>query len=82
MLRWRSFIKEYLPKISYIEGEKNVLADSMLRCKCLVTEQEFVNASHLVLPSDEDSIDEIEGYLNVDSDEIDSGLTELEFSSL
>ena len=57
VLKWRSFIEEYLPKISYIEGEK------MSRCTRLVTAQEFMNAPHLAPPSDEDSVDEIEGYL-------------------
>ena len=41
-----------------------------------------MNAPHLVPPSDEDSIDEIEGYLNVDSEELDSVLSELEYSGL
>ena len=82
MLRWQSFIEEYSPKISYIEGDKNVLADSMSRCKRLVTEQEFVNAPHLALPSDEDSIDKIQGCFNVDSDKFDPVLTELEYSGL
>ena len=79
VLRYQSFIEEYSPKISYIEGDKNVLAGSMSRCKRLVTEQEFVNAPHLVTPSDEDSNDEIEGYFNVDSEEFDPVLTELEY---
>ena len=75
VLRWQSFIEEYSPKISYIEGDKNVLADSMSICKRLVTEQEFVNAPHLAPSSDEDSINEIEGYLNVDSEELDPALS-------
>ena len=54
----------------------------MSRCKRLVTEQDFVNAPHLVLPSDEDSIDKIEEYFNVDSDETDPVFTELEFPGL
>ena len=66
----------------YIEGENNLLADSMSRCKRLVTEQEFVNAPNLIPPSDEDSIDEIEGYLIVESEEIDPVFTDLEFSGL
>ena len=82
VLRWRSFIEEYLPKLSYIEGDKKALADSMSRCKRLVTEQEFVNAPHLVPPSDEDSIDEIEGYFNDHSDEFNPVLSELEYSGL
>ena len=79
VLRWRSFIEEHLSNISYIEGEKNVLADSMSRWKRLLTEQEFVNAPHLVPPSDKDSIDKIEGSFNVDSDEIDPVLQNLNF---
>ena len=54
----------------------------MSRCKRLVTKQEFVAAPHLVPPSDEDSIDEIEGYFVVESEEIDPIFTELEFSGL
>ena len=54
----------------------------MSRCKRLVKEQQFDNAPHLVPPSDEDSIDEIEGYFNVDSDEFDPVYTELEYSGL
>ena len=82
MLRWWSFSEEHPPKISYIEGDKNVLADSMSRCKRLVKEQQFDNAPHLVPPSNEDSIDEVEGYLNVDSEEFDPVLSELEYSGL
>ena len=69
VLRWQYFIKEYLPKISYVESDKNVLVDSISRCKRLVTEREFVDTPHLVPPSDEDSIDEIEGCFNVESEE-------------
>ena len=54
----------------------------MSRCKRLVTKQEFVAAPHLVPPSDEDSIDKIEGYFNIDSEEIDPDFTELKFSGL
>ena len=65
-----------------MEGNKNILADSMSRCKRLVTEQEFVNAPHLVLPSDEDNINEIEGYFNVDSCEFGPVPSELDYSGL
>ena len=82
MFRWQSFIEKYTPKISYIEEDKNVLADSMSRCKRLVTEQEFVNALYLVPRSEEDNIDKIEGYLNVDSREPDPVLSEHEDSGL
>ena len=82
VLRWRSFIEEYSPKISYIEGPKNVLADSMSRCKRLTTEQEYVHAPHLVPPSDEESIDEIEGYFNDRSVKLDPIFTELEYSGV
>ena len=54
----------------------------MSRCKRLVAKQEFVAAPHLVPPSDEDSIDEIEGYVIVESEKIDPVFTELEFSGL
>ena len=54
---------------TYIEGDNNVLADSIPSCRRLVTEQKLVNAPHLIPPSDGDSIDEIEGYLNVNSEE-------------
>ena len=54
----------------------------MSRCKRLATEQEFVAAPNLVPPSDEDSIDEIEGYFSTDSEEGDPIFTDLEFSGL
>ena len=47
-----------------------------------MTEQKFVNTPHLIPPSDGDSIDEIEGYLNVDSEEFGLVLSELEYSGL
>ena len=50
--------------------------------KRLVTEQEFGNAIHLVPSSDEDSIEEIEGYLNVDSEKFNLVLSEREYSGL
>ena len=31
MLRWRCHIKEYSPKIFYLEGKNNVLADAFSR---------------------------------------------------
>ena len=71
VLRWQTYIEKYSPKVSYIEDNKNVLADSMSRCKRLVTEKVFANAPYLVPPSDEDSIDEIEGYFNDESIELD-----------
>ena len=46
VLRWQSYIEEYSPKISYIEGNKNVLADSMSCCKRLMTEQEFADTPY------------------------------------
>ena len=54
----------------------------MSRCKRLVTEQDFVNPPHLVPPSDEDSIDEIEGYFNVNSEEFDPVISEFEYFGL
>ena len=69
--------------ISYIVGDKNVLADSMSHCKRLMTEQKLIDALHLVLPYlDEDSIGKIEGYFNVDSGEFDPVFSELECSGL
>ena len=54
----------------------------MSRCKRLVAEQEFRDAPHFVPPSDDDSIDKIEGYINIHSEEVDPVHSELECSGL
>ena len=62
VLRWRSYLEEYLPKINYIEGPKNILADNLSRLHRLPTADELANAAHLVPPSDEEDIDELDNY--------------------
>ena len=62
--------------LHYIEGPRNVLADSLSRCQRLPSRSELAEATHLVPPSDEESIDEIEGYF-LESKELDPIFTEL-----
>ena len=81
VLRWRSFVEEYSPMLNYIEGPKNVLADSLSRCHRLPGEDELANATYLVPPSDTDSIDEIDGYFFGDI-ETDLIFSELNYSGV
>ena len=62
VLGWRSYLEEYSPKINYIEGPKNILADNLLRLHRLPTADELASAPHLVPPSDEEDIDELDNY--------------------
>lgn len=54
----------------------------MSRCKHLTTAQEYVDAPHLVAPSDQDSIDKIEGCLNNNCLQIHPLFSKLEYSSV
>ena len=51
VLRWRSYVEEYSPKIHYIEGEKNILADNLSRLNRLPSPTELEMAKDLVQPS-------------------------------
>ena len=44
VLRWRSYVEEYSPKIHYIEGEYNILADNLSRLNCLPSPEELAQA--------------------------------------
>jgi hypothetical protein len=82
VLRWRAYVEEYSPRLSYLEGPNNVLADSLLRCHHLPSEDELANATYLVPPSDTDSIVKIEGYFLENIGTIDPIFSELEYSGV
>ena len=63
VLRWRSYVEEYSPKINYIEGLKNIiLANNLSRLHRLPTLAQLEKSTNLVEPSLEEEIDEIDGY--------------------
>ena len=48
VLRWRSYCEEYSPKIHYIEGSKNILADNLSRLHHLPTPTQILAGKNLV----------------------------------
>ena len=52
VLRWRSYVEEYSPKLHYIEGPKKILADNLSRLHRLQTPTELSTAPSLVTVSD------------------------------
>ena len=61
-LRWRYYVEEYWPKLHYVEGPKNILADNLSRLHCLPTPTELSTAPSRVPVSDESEPDEFDGY--------------------
>ena len=49
VLRWRIYCEEYSPKIHYIEGPKNILADNLSRLHRLPTPTQIAKGKNLVL---------------------------------
>ena len=65
VLRWRSYCEEYSPKIHYIEGPKNILADNLSRLHRLPTPTQIAEGKNLVpsaVVSDTED-DELDNYL-------------------
>ena len=62
VLRWRNKIEEFSPRLHYIEGEHNILADNLSRLHRLPTPAEIAEGKELVEPA------------VVSDDESDSGL--------
>lgn len=71
VLRWRSVIEEYSPKLHYIEGEKNILADNLSRLDRLATPAEIADAKYLVEPTP---------VTDTDDDEFENLYTDLDYS--
>ena len=79
-LRWRSYVEEYSPKLHYIEGPKNILADNLSRLHRLPTPTELSTAPSFVPVLDESEPDEVNGYF-ID-DEIESFHNAVDYSGV
>ena len=62
VLRWRSYVEEYSPKLNYNEGPNNILADNLSRLHLLATPTELSTTPSLVPVSDKSEPDEVDGY--------------------
>ena len=80
VLRLRSYVEEYSPKLHYIEGPKNILADNFSRLHRLPTPIELSTAPSLVPVSDESEPDEVDGY-SID-DEIEAFHNAVDYSGV
>ena len=63
MLQWRSYVKEYSPKIHYIEAKNNIPLDNLSRLNRLLSPTELAEAKDIVQPSTEVEIAELNNYL-------------------
>ena len=61
VLRWRSYVEKYSPKLHHIEGPKNILADNLSRLHHLPTPTYLSLAPSLVPVSDESEPGEVDG---------------------
>ena len=52
-MRWRLILEDFGPKLKYIKGENNVVADA-LSCLEMSNNQEIFNISELYGPDEED----------------------------
>ena len=80
VLRWQSYVEEYSPKLHYIEGPKNILADNLSRLHRLPTPTELSTAPSPVPVSEKYEPDEVDGYF-ID-DEIEAFHNALDYSSV
>ena len=80
VLRWRSYVKEYSPKIHYIEGKNNILMDNLSPLQRLPSPPELAEAKDLDLPSTKVEVEELENYFK--GDEIDEFHTDVSRSGV
>ncbi len=52
VLRWHTKIEEFSPILNYIEGPRNILADTLSRLCCLVTPAQIAEGKKLVDPAE------------------------------
>ena len=52
VLRWRNRIEEFSPRLHYIEGPNNILADNLSRLHRLVTPAQIAEGKNLIDPAD------------------------------
>ena len=52
VLQWRNRIEEFSPRLHYIEGPNNILADNLSRLHRLVTPAQIAEGKNLIDPAD------------------------------